>query len=97
MKSDIIEIYDKQKNIILTATIENQIDNRIYTRITHDLRPPEIKNLFDSFAETAEDQIFSILDEIADKIEKLELSLGSNFQEITDVQIFESNLTFRIK
>ena len=50
MKSDIIEIYDKQKNIILTATIENQIDNRIYTRITHDLRPPEIKNLFDSFA-----------------------------------------------
>ena len=59
-----LEIFDRERQLILVARRIDSKDDRIYAEITKGLRPP---------------------------------SIGPDFKKITDIQIVDSSLTFKMK
>lgn len=97
MNTSRLELFDRERQLILVAKLIDTQNDWIYAEITNDLRKPETIKLFNEFSDLVENQLFSLADEMEDKIDKLEISVGPNFLKIKDIQIFDANLTFKMK
>ena len=100
MSNAIVRLVDKAGNLVATTEVAN---HGAYFGGTIDLRatPPSVRALFDEFEEVVNDQVFTVADEIQEKLEAL--SIKAVFEDGTqadlyDLQVFPTagDVSFRL-
>ncbi|HUG94281.1 MAG TPA: hypothetical protein VML55_25855 [Planctomycetaceae bacterium] len=100
MKMRVLLLLDEQRNELAVARV---LDEGERFRGTIDLSstPPHIRELFDEFEEIVDGQMFSLLDEIQQKIDSLGLRAkfdSCNEARISDLQVYPrtGDVSFRL-
>lgn len=97
MTGKILNVYEKNGTKNITISVTDMSGEWVNGRIIDNKMSVETKAIFKEFQSLAENQIFSLLDQSAERIEALGLNLGEGKPKIYDVQIFEDKISFKIE
>ncbi|MGD1894781.1 MAG: hypothetical protein ACFB15_29830 [Cyclobacteriaceae bacterium] len=89
-----LNLFDKGGNLIFVIKINRVIDSRVSGEIVKDYRSPQMKSIFDQYEACVNDQLFALLDDLERQIESMGINLEPGQPPVTNLQIFDRNITF---
>ncbi len=100
MISQRVTLIDQSRNVVATAQVAEQ-DSTFTGRIDLSLMPAMLQRQFEAYEEIVNNQMFSLLDEIEEKIGTLFLKVvfeNGDEADLVDVQIYPStkNVSFKM-
>ncbi len=94
----VLELEDSTGKLCGEINVQSQTKNLLQGRLISSNFTDNQKKTFQEFEELANEQVFSLLDEIATKIESYNFKIRNKNWRIYDLQIFEdSAISFRIE
>lgn len=94
-------LVDKDSNVLGNLDV-HAVENGLYRgELLSAKLPPELLDALRELEEIVDDQVFSLLDEVQDRIDRFELAVqctpGGPTRRIEDVQLFEGRrISFRV-
>ena len=99
MSSQRVTIIDQSRQVVATAEVSEH-DGYFAGRVDLSLMPAALQHQFEEYGEAVNQQIFSSLNELEDKIESLFLKVvfaDGNVAQLADVQIYPSTKSVSFK
>lgn len=100
MSSQRVTIIDQSRQVVATVQVSEQ-DGCLAGQIDLGSMPATLQHQFEEYEEMVNQQMFSFLDDLEEKIERLFLNTvfaDGNVAQLTDVQIYPSakNVSFKV-
>jgi len=92
-----IVLQDKEENEVAEIEVQSIKNGLVSGRMLKQSFSIEQENQFKEFEELVNEQVFSLLDEIIEKIDANGYRIKNKDWEIYDIQIFENQISLRIK
>src|SRR5437667_12041635 len=100
MSTETVQIIDLSAGVVATAQVAEK-EGRFSGLVDLDSMPADLRRLFDEFEEIVKEQVFSLLDEVEEKIAAHSLKVGlpdGQASRCEDLQIYPSTsrISFRL-